>query len=261
MKYGFIGCGNMGGAIARALSRSTHDIMISDPSEKARLLAEELNCAYADNVTVAQDCDCIFLAVKPQVMGDVLMPVAPILRTRKPLIITMAAGLKINRIEAYIGTHLPVIRIMPNTPVSVGKGMILYTYNSLVAESDLETFLQDMRHAGQLDNLEEALIDVASALSGSGPAYMYQFLEAMAEGAVACGLSKDKAIAYAAATMEGAAKMLMQTGEDPGKLREAVCSPGGSTIEGLKVLNKNGFSTTVQDCIIAAYKRNLELGQ
>ena len=119
MKYGFIGCGNMGGAIARALSHSTEDIMISDPSEKARLLAEELRCSYGDNTTVAETCDCIFLAVKPQVMGDVLMPVAPILCDRKPLIITVAAGLKISRIEAFIGTHLPVIRIMPNTPVSV----------------------------------------------------------------------------------------------------------------------------------------------
>ena len=261
MKYGFIGCGNMGGAIARALSHSTEDIMISDPSEKARLLAEELRCAYEDNNIVAETCDCIFLAVKPQVMGDVLMPVAPILCDRKPLIITMAAGLKISRIEAFIGTHLPVIRIMPNTPVSVGKGMILYTCNDLVTKSSLETFLQDMGHAGQLDQLEEKLIDVASALSGSGPAYMYQFLEAMADGAAACGLSKEKAIVYAVATMEGAAKMLMQTGEEPSKLRDAVCSPGGSTIEGLKVLNKEGFSNAVQNCIIAAYNRNLELGQ
>lgn len=261
MKYGFIGCGNMGGAIARALSRSTQDIIIADPSEKAHLLAEELNCACTNNATVAETCDCIFLAVKPQVMADVVVPIAPILRQRKPLIITMAAGLKIERIASYISAHLPIIRIMPNTPVSVGKGMILYTHNALVTESDVEIFLHDMRFAGKLDNLKEELIDVASALSGSGPAYMYQFLEAMADGAAACGLPKDKAIAYAAATMEGAAKMLMQSGETPVKLRDAVCSPGGSTIEGLKVLNKDGFSDMVQDCIIAAYKRNLELGQ
>lgn len=261
MRYGFIGCGNMGGAIARALSRSTNDIMLSDPSGKAQLLAEELDCIYTDNTAIVKTCDSIFLAVKPQVMADVLMPLASILQERKPLIITMAAGLKIERIESYIGAHLPVIRIMPNTPVSVGKGMILYTHNALVTESDVEIFLHDMRFAGKLDILKEELIDVASALSGSGPAYMYQFLEAMADGAAACGLPKDKAIAYAAATMEGAAKMLMQTGETPVKLRDAVCSPGGSTIEGLKVLNQEGFSDAIQACILAAYHRNLELGQ
>lgn len=261
MKYGFIGCGNMGGAIARALARCTKDILLSDPSEKAQLLADELGCRYADNAAVAESCDRIFLAVKPQVMSDVLKPLAPVLKQRKPLIITMAAGLKMEQIEAYIGAPVPIIRIMPNTPVAVGKGMILYSCNKLVNAADVQDFLSDMRHAGQLDPLEENLIDIASALSGSGPAYMYLFLEAMAEGAADCGLPKEKAIAYAAATMEGASKMLIQTGEQPSHLREAVCSPGGSTIEGIKALNKNDFCGIVKECITAAYKRNLELGQ
>ena len=261
MKYGFIGCGNMGGSIAKALSRSTHDIIISDPSEKAQLLISELNCTFADNATVTKICDSIFLAVKPQVMEEVLKPLSVILKKRKPLIITMAAGLTIQKIESFIGTSLPIIRIMPNTPVSVGKGMILYTYNAQVTKSNLDTFLHDMRYSGQLDQLDESLIDIASALSGSGPAYMYHFLEAMAEGAVACGLPKEKAIRYAAATMEGAAKMLMATNDDPCKLRDAVCSPGGSTIEGLKVLNDQDFPAIIKDCIMAAYNRNLQLGQ
>ena len=261
MKYGFIGCGNMGGAIARSLARSTNDILLSDPSEKAQLLANELSCQCADNVAVAEQCDRIFLAVKPQVMPNALAPIAPILAQRKPLIITMAAGLKMERIEEYIGASVPIIRIMPNTPVAIGKGMILYSCNPLVTESDVKTFLDDMRYAGRLDRLNEELIDVASALSGSGPAYMYQFLEAMTDGAVACGLPREKAIVYAAATMEGAAQMLIQTGADPSKLRDAVCSPGGSTIEGLKALNQKDFCGTVVDCIMAAYKRNLELGQ
>lgn len=261
MKYGFIGCGNMGGAITKALACSTNDILLSDPSPKARDLANELGCQYADNTAVAENCDRIFLAVKPQILPEVLKFLAPILSRRKPLIITMAAGLEIKQIEGYIGAPLPVIRIMPNTPVAVGKGMILYCCNSLVSDADAADFLQDMRFAGQLDLLEEKLIDAASALSGSGPAYMYLFLEAMADGAVACGLPRQKAIAYAAATMEGAAQMLLQTGEHPGNLKDAVCSPGGSTIAGIQVLEKEGFRGAVIDCIIAAYKRNKELGK
>lgn len=258
MKYGFIGCGNMGGAIARALSRATKDILLSDPSPKSVQLAGEFGCACGDNERVAEECDRIFLAVKPQVMASVLAPLAPVLAERKPLIITIAAGLEINQIEAFIGTSLPVIRIMPNTPVAVGKGMILYCHNALVSEADLADFLQDMRYAGALDSLEEKLIDAASALSGSGPAYMYLFLEAMADGAVSCGLPRQKAIAYAAATMEGAAQMLIQTGQHPGALKDAVCSPGGSTIAGIHALEENGFRGAVMDCIIAAYQLIIE---
>ena len=261
MKYGFIGCGNMGGAIARALSRSTKDILIYNYNQKAALLAEELGCCLADNITVAEKCERIFLGVKPQVMMRALEPIAEILARRKPLIITMAAGIEIQQLEQMIGTHLPVIRIMPNTPVSVGKGMIVYCHNALVGKDDIDSFLEDMRFAGTLDHLDEKLIDAASALSGSGPAYLYLFLEAMADGAVACGIPRHKAIAYAAATMEGAAQMVTTTGEHPGVLKDAVCSPGGSTIEGIHALEDKGFRGAVMDCIIAAYKKNKELGK
>lgn len=261
MKYGFIGCGNMGGAIAKALSCSTKDILISDPNPKTQLMADELGISCADNMMVAESCERIFLAVKPQVLPAVVLELAPILALRKPLIITMAAGVEIQQIEEYVGTPLPVIRIMPNTPVAVGKGMILYCHNCLVTDDSIADFLSDMQYAGQMDILDEKLIDAASALSGSGPAYMYLFLEAMADGAVACGLPRAKAIAYAAATMEGAAQMLLQTGAHPGNLKDAVCSPGGSTIAGIQALEDKGFRGAVIDCIIAAYKRNKELGK
>lgn len=261
MKYGFIGCGNMGGAIARALSKSTKDILLSDPSEKAITLAEELGCKTADNIAVATNCEKIFLAVKPQIMESVLKPLSGIIAQKKPLIITMAAGVEISKIENIIGSSVPIIRIMPNTPVAVGKGMLLYCYNSLVNKDAVTDFLSDMQYAGTLDYLEEKLIDVASALSGSGPAYICLFLEAMADGAVACGLPRQKALAYAAATMEGTAQLLMTTGQHPGELKDAVCSPGGSTIVGIQALEENGFRGAVMDCIISAFKRNLELGK
>ena len=261
MKYGFIGCGNMGGAIARALSKATAEIMITDRSGKAADLADELGCVYTDPVTIAASCERIFLAVKPQMMKDALTPLQKTLRDNKPLLITMAAGIEITRIQELAGAELPVIRIMPNTPVQVGKGMTLYCFNDLVEEDILEDFLDDMAFTGHMDQLPEHLIDAAGVVSGCGPAYMYMFAEALADGAVACGVPRAQALEYAAATLAGAGEMLLQTGEHPGKLKDNVCSPGGSTIAGVNVLEERAFRGAVIDCVKAAYKRNQELGK
>ena len=261
MKYGFIGCGNMGGAIAKALSQTTKDILLADATDKAAILAKELGCSYADNQTVVSSCDRIFLAVKPQIMAEVLKPLQPLFKEKKPLIITMAAGLTLARIEEMIGTSLPIIRIMPNTPVSVNSGMILYCCNSLVDNAVLQDFLQDTTPCGQWDNLEEDLIDAAGVVSGCGPAYMYMFLDALAKGAENCGVPRQKALSYAAATMIGAAKMVQQDGRTPEELKNAVCSPGGSTIAGVHALEDGHFAETIMDCVQKAYKRNQELGK
>ena len=261
MKYGFIGCGNMGGAIARALSKTTSEIMICDRSGRAQALAEDLGCIYTDPWTIAATCERIFLAVKPQMMKDALAPLQKALRENKPLLITIAAGLEISRIQELAGAELPVIRIMPNTPVQVGKGMTLYCCNDLVEQELLEDFLDDMAFTGHMDQLPEHLIDAAGVVSGCGPAYMYMFAEALADGAVACGVPRAKALEYAAATLAGAGEMLLQTGEHPGKLKDNVCSPGGSTIAGVNVLEERAFRGAVMDCVKAAFKRNQELGK
>ena len=261
MKYGFIGCGNMGGAIARALSKTTHEIMITDRSGKARALAEELGCEYVDPITVATSCDRIFLAVKPQMMRQALSPLRKYLRDFKPLLITMAAGLTMEKIDAMAGGGLPIVRIMPNTPTAIGMGVIQYCANDLVSDNVLSDWLADMEPCGLLDALDEKLIDAASALSGSGPAYMYIFLEALADGAVACGIPRQKAMEYAAATMIGAAETFLATGCHPGALKDAVCSPGGSTIEGLRALEQHGFRAAAMDCVAATYRKNKELGK
>ena len=255
MKYGFIGCGNMGGAIAKALSQSTKDILLADATDKAAILAKELGCSYADNQTVVSSCDRIFLAVKPQIMAEVLKPFQPLFKEKKPLIITMAAGLTLARIEEMIGTSLPIIRIMPNTPVSVNSGMILYCCNSLVDNAVLQDFLQDTTPCGQWDNLQEDLIDAAGVVSGCGPAYMYMFLDALAKGAENCGVPRQKALSYAAATMIGAAKMVQQDGRTPEELKNAVCSPGGSTISGIRALENHGFRAAAMEAVIATYNR------
>lgn len=261
MKYGFIGCGNMGGAIVKALCKSTRDILVADRSGRARALAETLGIAYSDNATIASSCDGIFLGVKPHMMKDMLLPLQPILQKKKPLLITMAAGLTIRQIQEFAGCDLPVIRIMPNTPTAVGKGMIQYCCNDLVTKDMLDIFLHDMAPCGHLDPLEESLIDAASALSGCGPAYAYLFMEALADGAVACGVPRKKAMEYAAATLSGAAEMVLQTHQHPGELKDAVCSPGGSTIAGVHALEDKGFRGAVMDCVIAAYEKNKMLGK
>ncbi len=261
MKYGFLGCGNMGGAIARALSQQTKDIAVSDRSGKASGLAQELGVQYSDNVSIAAECDRIFLAVKPHMMKDMLLPLQNTLVQRKPLLITMAAGLEIRQIEDFVGTHLPIIRIMPNTPTSVGKGVIPYCANDLVTEEMITDWLEDMSECGLLDPLEERLMDAASALSGSGPAYLYLMLEAMADGGVACGLPRAKAMDYAAMTMAGAAEIYLSTHQHPGALKDAVCSPGGSTIAGVRILEQRGFRGAAMDCVCAAYAKNKELGK
>lgn len=261
MKYGFIGCGNMGGAIAKALAKATTDFAITDRSGKAIALAAEIPCGYLSSEEIAAQCDRIFLGVKPHMMKDVLAPLQGILAEKKPLLITMAAGLEIRQIEEFAGCELPIIRIMPNTPVAIGKGVIQYCCNNLVSGDLLADWLTDMRFSGKLDALEERLIDAGSAISGSGPAYVYLFIEALADGAVACGIPRAKAMEYAAATVIGAGEMVLATNQHPGALKDAVCSPGGSTIAGIRALENQGFRAAAMEAVIATYNRNKELGK
>ena len=257
MKYGFIGCGNMGGAIAKAISAQTADLAVTDRSGRAKALG----LPYVTAEEIAKTADRIFLAVKPQMMAGVLENLKPLLQSRKPLLITMAAGLSMEKIDSLAGGGYPGIRIMPNTPTAIGRGVIQYCANELVTEAVLADWLSDMAPCGLLDALEEKLIDAASALSGSGPAYMYIFLEALADGAVACGIPRAKAYEYAAMTMAGSAEMYLQTKVHPGALKDAVCSPGGSTIAGVKALEEGAFRAAVMNCIAATCNRNKELGK
>ena len=162
MKYGFIGCGNMGYALAKALACRTMDILICDPILGAER-ANTLGCQEGTVQEVAENCDRIFIAVKPNMVREALLPVQAVLADKKPLLISMAAGLEIATVEKYAGTTLPIIRIMPNTPVSVGKGMIGYTPNGLVSEDALRSFLFDMKNAGLWEQVEEELMDTVSA--------------------------------------------------------------------------------------------------
>lgn len=257
MKYGFIGCGNMGSAIAKAISQKTDSIIVSDTSGKAKSLGYE----YAAPREAAAKAQRLFLAVKPQKMEAVLKDLQSVLQEKKPLLITMAAGMTMEKIGQMAGGEYPIIRIMPNTSVAIGKGVTLYCRNGLVSDEVLQDFLEDMACSGEMVALEERLFDAGTSLSGCGPAYCYLFLEAMADGAVSCGIPRQTALRLAAATMEGSGAMVLETGTHPAALRDAVCSPGGSTIAGVMALEANGARNAAIAAIIAACKRNQELGK
>jgi pyrroline-5-carboxylate reductase len=155
----------------------------------------------------------------------------------------------------------PVIRIMPNTPVAVGYGVILYDTTENVTCEALSGFCNALSQAGLVDHLPEALMDAGSAVSGCGPAFVSMFLESLADGGVACGLPRDKAVQYAAQMMLGTAKMVLESGQHPGVLKDAVCSPGGSTIQGVRTLEQHGFRGAVIDAVIAAFEKNKEMGK
>lgn len=264
--FSFIGTGNMGGALARAAARKLppEAILLSNRTpEKAAALAEELKCGHAAPHRAAEQGKYIFLGVKPQMMGDLLAEIGPVLARRRDrfLLVTMAAGLTMERIAAMAGGDYPVIRIMPNTPCAVGEGVILCDANERVTEEELTEFMDDMSGAGVVDRLEERLIDAGSAVSGCGPAFVCLLLEALADGGVACGLPRRKALLYAAQMVRGTAALQLATGEHPGAMKDAVCSPGGTTIAGVRTLEERGFRSAAMDAVIAAVEKTKELGK
>ena len=264
--FGFIGCGNMGGALARAAVRSLPGekiILSSRTAEKAEALASSLGVRAGTNEDAASESRYIFLGVKPQIMESVLKPLQAILRTRESrfILVTMAAGIPIERIRELAGGAYPTIRIMPNTPAAIGAGMIQFCASADVTAEDKEFFLSHMSGAGLFDELEESRIDAASAVSGCGPAFVSLFIEALSDGGVACGLPRAKALQYAAQMVKGSAELVLKSGKHPGQLKDEVCSPGGSTIEGIKALEDAAFRAAVINAVAAAYRKNTELGK
>ena len=265
-KIGCIGTGNMGGALARAMGKSGHELYLSDfLKEKAESLTNEIGaCAHAsDNAEIVRECDMILLGVKPQMLDALASELREGLAARQShvCLVSMAAGVTLERIGNLFGEALPAIRIMPNTPAAVGAGMILFCANAHASEQD-NTLLSDaLRFAGKLDRLEERLIDAASAVSGCGPAFVCLFAEALADGGVRSGLPRDKALTYAIETLKGTAKLLSESGKHPGQLKDEVCSPAGSTIEGVTALEDGGFRALTIDAVTAAYERTKELGK
>ena len=263
---GFIGTGNMGAAVARAAAKSglAERILLSNRTPaKAAALAEELPGAkLSTNEEIAREAQLIFLGVKPQMMAPVLDPLGYILHKREDrfVLATMAAGLTCGRIRDMVDMDCPVIRMMPNTPAAIGAGVVQYCGQG-VAVDELDAFAALLAPAGLVDSVPEGLIDAASAVSGCGPAFACMFLEALADGGVACGLPRDKALAYAAQMLAGSARLALEGGRHPGALKDAVCSPGGTTIQGVRVLEERGFRAAAMDAVIAAYEKTVRMGK
>lgn len=263
-KIGFIGCGNMGGALALAVAKELGGasvVLCDADSAKSSALADRLSASVASLETLVSDADVIFLGVKPQGFQALLAEIAPCLKGREsqPLFVSMAAGLSIEKISSMLGGDARIIRIMPNTPVAVGEGMILYSTADTVADSDLDLFLSAMKQAGRVSPIPEEKIDAASAVSGCGPAFAYLFAEALADAGVSCGLARADAQMLAAQMMLGSAKMVLESDRNPGALKDAVCSPGGTTIAGVYALERGGFRASVMSAVMASYRRTLEL--
>jgi len=266
MKYmfGLIGAGNMGGAIARAVSRSVREgVLVDRDPDRAAALAADLGFSAVSQEEAARESRYLYLGVKPHLVAGVLADLAPILESREeaPVLVSMAAGVTTTQLQAYAGKRYPVIRIMPNTPVSVGQGVVLYSKSGEVTADQERGFLDIMKKAGGLYPIDESLIDAGTAVSGCGPAFAYLMLDAMADGGVACGLPRTDAVKYAAQTLMGAAQMVLETGKHPDQLKNEVCSPGGSTIQGVRTLEQRAVRAALMDAVIVSYEKSAALGK
>ena len=265
MTFGIIGTGNMGSAIAKALCARVDgkDVFLANRTPaKAEALARELGATPADNETAAR-CTYVVLAVKPQMMGALLSSLRPVLEARRDrfVLVSVAAGLTINTLQEMAGSNYPVLRILPNTPVSIGAGMSIYSTSPELTKQELDAFLDACAKAGRFDEISEAQMDACCSLTCCTPAFVCLFLDALADGGVMTGLPREQALRYAAQTVLGAAAMVLETGEHPGALKDAVCSPGGSTIAGVAALEQAGLRAAAMDAVLASFARNKELGK
>ena len=272
-KTAFIGTGNMGGALARAAVRAVgadQVILANRTLAKAEDLAAELGCAVAkSNADAVREAEFIFLGVKPHMMRPLLNTLVPVLSDcyaagEAKVLVSMAAGVRIGDMRPHLkqaGYDVPILRIMPNTCVAIGKGMTAVCMEEWVDEAVLEEVEEILSASGRVDRVPESLFDQFSALAGCGPAFVYPFIEALADGAVSTGLPRQQALEYAARTVLGAAAMVLESGRHPGRLKDEVCSPGGSTIAGVAELERGGLRAAAINAVQAAWKRNTELGK
>ena len=265
MKIGFIGLGNMGGSLARLVAqdeRFRSELLLANRSrDKAEKIAAELGGQSASNAEVFAQANVIFLGIKPAQFADLLADYQEILEKRESiLLVSMAAGLPLKTLEKLVPSHHRWNRIMPNTPEAIGEGVISYALSQLTNQMDEDLLHELLSSAGLLVKLEEKQLDAATALAGCGPAFVYLFIEALADAGVRAGLSRNISLELANQTLLGAAKLSQISGQHPAQLKDQVCSPGGSTIAGVASLEENAFRGTVMDAVQAAHKRTQELG-
>ena len=269
----FIGAGNMGGALVRGACKALdpQEVVIYEPNEKAAAaLSAETGCQVAASGEQAvRSARYVMLCVKPQVLASVVEGLLPALKAGEQagehrVVVSIAAGVQLEALDRMLargGLELPVVRIMPNTPAAIGQGVLLMAPGPRVSGEDYAGLEQALACCGMLERVTEQQLDQGSAISGCGPAFVYLFIEALADGGVQIGLPRDKAQAWAAQMVAGAAGLVLQTGKHPGQLKDAVCSPGGTTIAGVAKLEQGAFRSLAAQAVVAAYEKNSQIGK
>lgn len=264
MKLGFIGAGNMGGAILRGYLKSGKtagsDIYVCGRDrEKLERLCNELSVNSCGSIgELVETCDVIMLGVKPNMFPEIMPQVAEKYENKK-ILVSMAAGITISYIEGYVGREAKIVRVMPNTPAMVGEAMTSVSRKENVSDGEFEPVFEIFKSIGRAEEVDEELIHCVIGVSGSSPAYTYMYIDALADAAVKNGMNKEQAIVFAAQSVLGAAKMVLETGVDPVQLRINVCSPGGTTIEAVENLQQAGFADVVMNGFQAAVDKSVKM--
>jgi pyrroline-5-carboxylate reductase len=266
LKIGFLGGGNMAAALVKGLLHAKvvppESVIVSDVKPERLKWLEETHGVKTttDNHALVKTCDVVVLAVKPQVFDKVLDAVGADFRSDQ-LLVSVAAGVPVSAMEGRLPANARVVRSMPNTPATVDAGATAIAPGSHATEDDLDVARALFSAVGRVVTLDETLLDAVTGLSGSGPAYVMLMIEALADGGVKVGLHRDTALLLAAQTVFGSAKLLLETGEHPGRLKDMVTSPGGTAIAGLHTLESGGLRRTLIDAVEAATMRAAELGE
>lgn len=267
IRLAVIGSGAMGGGLVRALVShkvlQADQIIATDVDEaKLQQLKEEVGAKVSrDNISAARECDIVLLAVKPQVVPVVLAEISPHLSSKHHLLVSIAAGITISQLERSTPPHLPVVRVMPNTPCLVGAGVCAIALGTYATEAHRQIVHALFRPMGITIDVQEGWMDAITAVSGSGPAYVFAFIEALSDAGVNVGLPRDIATRIAVHTVLGAATMAAKMQKHPAELREMVTSPGGTTIAALHTLERSGFCGIVMDAVLAAVERARSLSK
>ena len=262
MKLGFIGAGNMGSAILRGLIRKgllcAEDIYISDKRPEAldAFAAQGIHTTTC-NIELVKACDCVLLAVKPVYAAQVLSEIHDALSGK--FVVSIVAAWTYDMLNDHLPENTRFVRVMPNTPLAVGEGMSLISTHARCTQDEFAFAKQIFAAAGKVAEVEDHIFVAATSINGCGPAFVYQFIEALADGGVRYGVPRALAYELAAQTLIGASKMVLETGEHPGKLKDAVCSPGGTTIEGVYALEKGGMRAAVMDALGATIEKTNRL--
>ncbi len=264
MKVSFIGCGNMASAIIGGLLKketvAANEVIAADPFAASRKRAEETlgirTCS--ENEKAVRKADVVVIAVKPQVLDAAAKGLDTAL-TNDQLIISIVAGQSLDRLEGLFGSEKKIVRVMPNTPALVGEGISGWCANGNVTDEDKTVVEAILSAIGEAEEVPEHLMGVVTSLSGSSPAYIYMLIEAMADAAVLDGMPRSMAYHFASQTVLGSAKMVLETGKHPGELKDMVTSPAGTTIEGVRALEENGFRGTVMKAVHACTEKASKL--